>query len=497
MRWIPYEAFSMWFQKFGYTPGPSQERSHRVLLEPCEVDGGPAPRIVVITGGEQAGKSLCAGNHAAALGLTSSIGWLLGQRYADCRREFEYARDAALKAGWTSDGMYSQSDEGPWEIRYHFRLEEDFTPVERGCVIKTLTTEDATKVSQESPDFIILCEAGRQSHQAFRYALRRAFPKSAPLLITGTLEDDAEGWLADLYRTCEAEGNPYNGTAISLPSHENLSLYPGGEEGPKFQNLLRILRETNLVDAEEEIGERFYGRPRTPKGLVFSDFSPQYHVSDKAEYIPGKEVLLAVDPGWFPSAYAILFCQIVGEQFRVFDEIYVHRQRTSEILATVKNHYSFQDLTEAWFDPFAVEQHSQGQDSTYESWRAGLTGRNIALRWPERFKEEDGRLRLHDKLLVNPLYTPPQPYLLVHSRAKWLTWEMTKGYRLRQRNDGTFASDEPIDRDNHAIKALIYAIMGRYGIADHPNRRRPEPTVQTPHYLTAFQRRSAAVGGRR
>lgn len=463
------------FAAWGYVPGPEQRAIHEALLGfRRDTDGNPLPALVIAAGGEQAGKSYTAGNHVAAAAGPAKDGifWLVGNRYEDCRREYLYAVTALLRAGMTKKGMYSAGETGPWTLRLF-----------NGAVIKTLASEDVTVLAREAPDGVVMCEPGRQSFEAFEAAWRRCIPKTAWMLVAGTFENDPERWYPDLFTKCEGD-NAYAGVSRSLPTYANPSLYPGHARDPKFLGAVEVLKQEHPQDWQEIVGERFLGRPRRPQGIVFSEFGTFTHIKHSAEFDPMYPVILAVDPGWFPSAYAVLFCQIVGDQIRVFDELYLHRHRTKDVITMVKNHYAYPKLSEIYMDT-ASKQHGNAQDSAYETWTAELANESIPI-ITQYVDEKEGRSRLHDKLSHNPLLS--QPYLLLHPRCKLTAWEFQKGYRLRQRHDGTFHSDEPIDEHNHAIKALTYLVVGRYGMADRPHKQ-PRPIVQRSAIDRAFARR--------
>lgn len=472
MTWPELEAA---FHLLGYRPGREQRAVHEALLgQRLDADANPLPALVVLAGGEQAGKSWLAAHHiaVAAAATPSGIFWLIGNRYEDAKREYQYALTALLKSQMTKKGMYSGGEVGPWQVKLF-----------NGSVIKTLASEDVTVLAREAPDGVELCEPGRQTFGAFEASWRRLVPKTAWMLVAGTFENDPERWYPDLFTKCLGD-NAYGGVARSLPTYANPELYPGGVKDTKFLGAVKVIRAEHPTDWEEIVGERFLGRPRRPQGLVFSEFGSFTHVRDSAEYDEMYPVYLAIDPGWFPSAYAILFCQFVGDQIRVFDELYLHKRRALDVITMVKNHPSYPKLSGIYID-IASTQHTNAQDSHYETWTAELAGEDIPI-MNQYVDEKEGRNRLHDKLATNP--ETEQPYLVVHPRCLKTIAEFQKGYKYHQRTDGTFHNDEPIDENNHAIKALTYLIVGRYGMADRQAKNHPA-TVRRSAIDLAFARR--------
>lgn len=399
--------------------------------------------------------SMTCGQHVFARWMTDPLIWLVGDRYEDARREYEYCRDSAALCGKAVLKKASYSETGPWELEYT-----------NGHKVKVLASDDVPKLAREAPDGIVMCEPGRQSYEAFRALWRRALPKTAWFAVAGTLEASlgSSRWYGDLYRELQTK-NPYGGVGLSLPSYANRSLYPLGKDDPKFKSAVKSVRESNPVDGEEEVGERFLGIPRTPKGLVFSEFSRQIHVSEHADFNPDLEVQLWVDPG-YDHAYAILWVQKAGEITNICDEFYLNHMVNDEVLTLVENHPMFPNVTRVVID-VAAKQHAGAQSSAYEAWcsRIGVRGIPIA---GQRVEVLEGIIRTHDKLRVSPMTR--LPYLRVHPRCRKTIWEFEEGYRLRERRNGDIGSDLPIDKNNDAMKAIAYGIIDNFGYSDirHP-----------------------------
>jgi len=168
---LPYEGLEVWFERVGYEPGEEQGEIHRAALEVKE----SGPTTIIVGGGIQGGKSTVGGNHAFARWMVDPLIWMVGDRHEDCKREYEICRDAAIEAKVTEKGMYSTAAEGPWELRYV-----------NGHRVKTLDSQDPTKLAREAPDGIVFCEPGRQSAEAFNNAWDRVVPRGGWLLVAGT-----------------------------------------------------------------------------------------------------------------------------------------------------------------------------------------------------------------------------------------------------------------------------------------------------------------------
>ncbi|MCC6191366.1 MAG: hypothetical protein IT318_20275 [Anaerolineales bacterium] len=471
-----YARLQPMFNAVGYTPSPEQRRVHEAILAPGRTpDGGNVPRLVILGGGIQAGKSYLAGYHALARFPMDGTIWLVGFEYEDTIHEFSYLREAAVRLNAAT--RYSTSQQGPWDLRYV-----------NGATVRTIASKDITKLAGEAPDGIIMCEAGRQTYEAFETCLDRVTPKQGWLLVSGTFEQGSN-WYRNLWRECRSPGNIRGGVALSLPSYSNRRFYPDGVHDQTFWERERQMLATRPVDGKERFAERFLGEPRTPSDLVFKDFSRLLHVQEWADFDPAEDVALWIDPGYDPSAFAVLFVQVRGDTICVFDEIYVNRMLNHEIMTMVKNHRAFPNVKRVVMDK-AAKQHGNAQQSAFETWSDELSGRNGGISFATSqtgLSVADGIARTHDKLAVNPLTNVP--YMVFSPKCRMLAWEMEEGYKFRTRADGLVHSDSPIDENNHAVKALAYGIVDRYGLSNVPGKPLPRNTVETMPWDAAFQRR--------
>ena len=480
------------WEAVGYTPSPAQERVHKALLPsaygvvPETGEQGEMPRVVVVGGGVQGGKSKLAGMHCFGRaiqpkGWADKLIWLVGVEYKDCKQEYDYIVQAGVDLKALKEGDYGASRDGPWEARFPLT----------GCVVKTLTSSDVTNLSREAPDGIVMCEPGRQTEDAFETMRQRASLPDTPgwLLVCGTFEDSAR-WYPHLYNEGLGD-NPYKVQSFSIPTYSNARRYPRGEDDPRFQVLIRSTRDQHPIDGEDIVMERFYGVPRPTHGMVFWEFSRQIHVKDYAEYIPGIEVSLGVDPGYGHN-FAVLFIQVVQGQVRIFDEIYTNQTNGRAIPAEIKTHRCYRDLNHIVMD-VASDQHTNAQDSAYETWMSDFSPDDITISG-RYVKVEEGIRRTHDRLDIDR--RTGQSHTVINPRCKMLIHEMTEGYRYQVRSDThEITSEKPIDLHNDACKAYAYWIVDRYGYRDGPAVRPPKATVTVPAYDRAYHARRAHYAG--
>lgn len=479
MQPVPYEYLKLFFSQIGYTPSPEQQAVHEQLLLPARGiveetgESGAIPRVVVVGGGEQGGKSLSAGNHCfGRVMLPDEFGdrliWLTGVEYKDCKQEFDYLVRAGVAMNVLKDGDYSTGKDGPWEVRF---------PI-TGSVVKTLTSADSTNLSREAPNGIVMCEPGRQTLEAYETMLRRVSLGDEPgwLLVCGTFEQSAR-WYPHLWNEGQGD-NAAQVSSFSIPTYSNRKRFPGGERNPRFRLMCQNILSRRPVDGEAIIMERYYGQPRKTHGMVFWEFNRSLHVKDYATYVPGIEVELAVDPG-YANAFAVLFIQVVQDQIRIFDEIYVTETHGSDIITDIKNHHSYPDVQKIVMD-VAVKQHGNAQDSAYETWMRAFSPDGIAISG-RYVKVEEGIRRTHDKLGVDRRSNTP--FLVINPAARMTIWEFEEGYRYRVQGDTNMVvGEKPLDQANHAMKALAYWIVDHYGYGEGPRAALPRNFVSTPAY---------------
>ena len=429
------------------------DQVHRALIEPRYNDAGPVPNVTMLTGGIQSGKTMLGAAHMFAMHWCSKILWIVGERYEDCRYEFQGIVDAGVVTGALDPKNVSfPQSPGPCRARFN-----------NGCVIRTLASGDVTTLASESPDGVLMVEAGRQPEQAFITLWERVSQRTGWMLVSGTIEQIVGRWFPDLWGDMQG-GNMYEGKSFRLPSYVNPVHYPGGEFDPKIQAIRKTL-------SDEEFNERYLGIPRSIIGVVFPEFRKVHHVRSLAEFEKSLPCRLWVDPGFYPSSYAVGFVQLYGARIHLFDEIYLQGMTNDVVIEQVVNHYAWPNVERVVID-IAAQTHAGAQEPAMEVWRKALAGRGIPV-VAKYVKVEDGIVRMRDKLRMNVL--DDMPFLLIHPRCVNTIDEISSGYRYHTRRTGVIAGDKPIDQANHMMKAIAYGIVDAYGVAEVGRRDPVKP----------------------
>jgi len=399
-------------------------------------------RFVLVAGGEQAGKSMIASKFLLKKTFETEekgLYWLVAADYERTRAEFEY-----LVNDFAQLGILKKASK---------RVDPGRIELADGTVIETKSAKDPRTLAMKAPNGIIGCEASQLDLESF-YRLRgRCAPRKAWLFLAGTFESSL-GWYPQMFQSWKYGVN--NEQSYSLPSWTNKHLYPEGKNDPE---ILRLKESSS----DDFFMERIEGIPSPPRGIVFPEFRPDIHVSENIDYVPNEPVHIWMDPG-YAGAYAVCAIQIINDQVRVFDEIYEQNLITEEIINITQNKPWYKDLTYGVID-IAGYQH-QAMSAPAEVW-LDQTGLFLDS---EKVNINDGTERLKSTL---KLTGKGEPKLIISPKCKGLLSEFgaaanpfdgqTKVYQWKMDRDGNVVGNQPQDKYNHGIKALIYGLINHFG----------------------------------
>ena len=414
------------WERVGYRPSPAQLAAHD-----C-----PA-RIRLIAGGERAGKSHSAAMELFGRLLQGRLFWIVGPEYDLCRPEFEYVLAACRRIGAVATVREPATARAELITR-------------TGARIVTRSAREPERLAGEAPDGILACEAAQLPAAAFLRLRARVAERRGWLWLSGTFES-ARGWYADKFRAWQLT-QPSESRAFSIPTWENLALYPGGRKDPEIADLEAMFPPDLFM-------ERFGGVPCPPSTLVFREFDPRLHVSAAAA-ASGSPVELAIDPG-YAGAYAVLAIEQRGSDIAVIDEVYLRRTVAGDVIAACRQRPWWPRVRGGVIDVAGNQHHAA--PSQVEVW-ASLA--HVRLR-SHRVLLRDGIDRLRT-FLRDPVSGSPR--LAIAPQCRWLVREFGL-YRYHDDSDLKSVSEDPIDRDNHALKALSYWLYDRFGPVERPPRQ--------------------------
>ena len=426
------------YDKVGFTPTPEQDR----ILSTDK-------RFVLVAGGEQAGKSYVASKFLFSRCFSDGPGglyWLVAADYERTRAEFEYLAEDFAQLGVVAEVSK--------------RIDPGRIVLSDGTRIETKSAKDPRTLAMRAPNGILACAASQLDLETFYRMRGRVAPKRGWLFLSGTHEGSL-GWYPQMQisweRGLEEE------ISFNLPSYSNFHLYPGGKNDPEIIKLKRDSSDTFFM-------ERIEGIPSPPRGIVFPEFRPDIHVQP-ITYVPGEPVSIWMDPG-YAGAYALCVIQEINGQFCMIDEIYEQGLITSEIIQLAQSKPWWPDVHDGVID-IAGLQH-QAMAAPAEVW---LEETGLYLSY-NTVRINDGTERLKGFLKPDPLTHVPKLVIAPHCTGVLSEFGaapnpfdgQTHAYRWKTDRDGSILGDTPEDKYNHAVKALIYGIVEKYGYGYLQNR---------------------------
>ena len=426
------------YDTVSFTPTDEQ----RVILESDR-------RFTLVAGGEQAGKSMIASKFLLKrIFETEGKGlyWLVAADYGRTRAEYEYLIEDFAKLNLLKKAS-KRVDPGRIELA-------------DGTVIETKSAKDPRTLAMRAPDGIIGCEASQLDLESYYRIRGRCAPKAAWMFLSGTFEGSL-GWYPSLFQAWKYSTGDEK--SFSLPSYTNKHLYPGGKDDPEIQKLKNEASDAFFM-------ERIEGIPSPPVGVVFQEFRADKHVSEEANYVLGEPVHLWIDPG-YAGGYAVEGIQIINDQVRIIDEVYEQSLITEEMINICQNREWWSDVKFGVID-VAGYQH-QAMAAPAEVWM-NETGLYLDS---EKVKINDGTEKLKSMLKLAP---NGEPRLIINKQCKGILSEFgaapnpfngqTLVYRWKVDRDGNIVGNQPEDKYNHGVKAVIYGLINHFGYAHIENR---------------------------
>lgn len=423
-RWPNAKQKEITFRYIDYNPFPQQAQFHYSKAT-----------VLQLVGAEGAGKSWVASSELAACIPWCELIYIIGQTYDNTHPEFNYLVEHLSKLGAVNPAKVSQPKQGSWEM-----------VTETGCRIVTLSVErgaSAIIAKGEQPDIICLTEAGIiNSYGVVLASVRRATRAKGRVILVGTLKDNY-GWYAEMVDELSVTDNQWRGETYSLPAWINTTLYPGGRDDPEIKRLEAIMPDDEFA--------RTIAAERVPsRALVLSEFRYSQHVKP-CPFNPDLPVTIWIDPGHFPSVYAVLAVQFHGREVWHFDEVFLNDHIHDQVIEICKQRPWWKKVEGGVID-FAGRQHHADR-SAIEVWQA-RTG--LSLR--------SQLIGIMDGIYVHRAFLKQKR--LYHDPSCKGTLGEYGLYRLPTDRDGNPTSDQPRDEHNHAMKAIAYGLVDRFGFVE-------------------------------
>jgi hypothetical protein len=405
--------------------------------------------VILVAGAERSGKSLW-----TAREILARLPWCSGvaiaaQEYDESRAEMGYI----VKGLQILGGLERKStpQQGKWMVQARGGIEIETVSLNDG-------PEELTRTGKPF-DVVALVEAGGIRYDAFLAARGRVAEGRGTVLLSGTLRDNV-GWYANLWTSFEGP-NVFEGERFSFPAWSNKAVYPGGRRDPEILRLERIL-------PGDEFARRVAALVVPSPARIYPEFDFGLHVAE-VTFDPRLPVELAVDPGYYPSRYAVLALQWRVEDgieiVHQIDEVWEHHLMHHDVIDLCRQREWWGSVTRA-VGGHETRQH-QAAESTQEVWES-LTD--------FRFEVFDAGRILDGVTRVKTFLKDPAT-----KRARYVcdvgctgTQEEFGKYRRKLDTKGNVISEEPEDKNNDAMDALRNWLVERYGLVERESRS-PRP----------------------
>jgi hypothetical protein len=452
-----------------YKPGPVQWAAHN-----------SPESFVLVAGGWRAGKSKwLAAQLLPYMFKDFAHVWIVANDYKLGRAEWGYIH---MWLKWLNVPLakpVSKPKEGSYEIEtaWHAKLE-------------TMTGKDDDKIEMANLDAAGIAEAGQADKSLFNKVQGRVFQKRGPIYISGSMTE-AQPWYVnnlERYQNGDEFGDWHS---YSIPSFDNEAVFPLGENEEILQKMKRNL-------PADEYARKVLAQPAPPEGLVFKDFDSKKHVvpihmveSSEEQMVAAMreayspfynndalfkpipqmgdaftvkswavpeycDIEVAIDPGFDPGRYAVLACVRTKDTVLVIDEVYEAEKTGAQVIQICMEREWWPRVKRGTID-IAGKQH-QADTSQIEVWQKEAGFRPLTRFIPI----PDGIKRYHE-FLYDPkngrprLYIDPQCVNLIAEH---------RNYRYPKNREEGNLRILPIDRHNHAIKALTYYLVQWFKFSD-------------------------------
>jgi len=368
-----------------------------------------------------------------------------GQDYDETRPELLYVLQDLKDLDAIPRHGESTPKQGKWEIES-----------KTGSYIESVSLRDGAGelTGRGKPyDLVLLVEAGRILNMmaAFLAAMGRVSETQGRILLIGTLWDDW-GAYAELYRAFKGE-NVYDGEMYRFPAWLNTEVYPPGPNGKENPEIARLRKILPPAEFARRVGAELIASP----ARIYPEFSVE-HIK-QIQWDPEGVVDVSIDPGYFPSKYAVLAIQPTisetgAECINVIDEIWVNHCTHHDVIDLVKQKPWWHNVRRV-YGGHETRQHASAQ-STAEVWRA-LTEKPFTIVRKERQWTKINRVKT---FLQDP--GDDSIRLYIDAKCQGLAEEFRK-WRRKTDSHNNVRSDEPEDKGEDALDALGNYVLDRFG----------------------------------
>jgi len=430
----------VWWRYLGVSP---TEEQIPILTDPS--------RFILVAGGERGGKSFTGHLYATPRTVDSKLIWIVAADYRMSIAEFNYMYQALDSLGAIANASIPENEYQPRSFRTKW-----------GCEVRTVTGQKEERIGMMAPDGIIGAEAARLTYSMYLRLRARVAETRGWVFLEGTFEN-AQDWYADLWEEWQS-GTEHGEKSFSLPSWSNRVIFPGGVDDPEIQALRARLGDVRFF-------ERHGGIPSPPSGAVFPEFRRPTHVGT-FPFNPERPVEITIDPGW-AGAYAVVALQWDNASVYAIDTVYEQGKGAREIIAQVRERPWWENVNprRAGVIDIAGKQH-QGMESHVDIWASHPSEGGAGVFLSSGYVPIEDGIERYRTFLRDPVTGNAR--LFYNADTCEPAIKEHKLYRYPDDKPSKAVREKPVDRDNHAIKAMTYWLVRRYGlVAARPLSSKP------------------------
>lgn len=383
---------------------------------------------------------------------------IFGPSYAEPRIEFQYLENWLLELG---DIKYSSKPrDGAWTL-----------VTKSNVVVSTWSTDNPASIRAVDLEGAIAAECGNMEEDAIQRIQGRIGAKRGFCIYSGTMEN-AKRW----YVKWALEGERLNRFRIktySIPTWANRHEFPGGEQDDEIKRWKDFYPEDIFMT-------RVAAKPVPPRDRVIREITPAHlrkvSLPRNDDGTLACDIELAIDPGYLPSAYAVLWLAKwktdTGMFFYFFDEFYEQEVQNEDMIERIKRHrfYKYLQVDGLTID-ISAKRHADGNEPCIEKYKKLTKIKSPYVHY------------WHERALIDRIRTTAKANnIAIHPNCRGLIAELGLGeeiiptmhpWRFPTAKDGIITNEKPTDEWNHSCKAMGYVLLRHLHLVERMGERSP------------------------
>lgn len=286
---------------------------------------------------------------------------------------------------------------------------------------------------------LIIDEAAKISHDAWIKASARVGAEQGPILLVST--PDANNWIhSEVFLLCDAEPKILKDGAIRTSLDGTVKVIQWASTANPCYSKDELERQRRILP-EAIFRRRYLGEFARLEGLVYETFADQVIEEPCPPILPSPAVktVAGIDWGWNDPTSVIVVVEAQDGRAYIVEELY-ERQLSLDALA-----HKLERLKAKWLISSFYCDHSRPEIKDQ------LRRRGLPCQIKKVFQIETGIAMVDSRLRSD--------YLKIYLNCKNLIDEAGRYQRKGSDQEGQY-KEKAVDKNNHALDALRYAITG-------------------------------------